>query len=410
MIAERGIAIFCAALLTAQTPYTFAQQPQPAGTSQQQPQQQTLNNDQLDSLVAPIALYPDPILSQILVASTYPLEIVEAARWVKQNSGLTGQALINAAAKQPWDASVQAMVALPEVLNGLNTNIAWTTDLGNAFLAQQGDVMASVQRMRARASANGALRSTPQQTVTTTSENGQTYIQILPASTQVVYVPQYNPEAVWGSPAYYPYPSNYYPPYSGVLAASAISFGVGIAIGALWAGGGWGWGWGGWGWNAGWGGRAVIINNNFIRNNNFNRVNVGAGNNWVHNPMHRGAVPYNNSAVANRFNAARNNMTSRPTVNQTQQRLNQLGRGGGTPAQGGAGRAMPGLQQGGRGSLPSQGGANRMAPGLSQGAHPSVSPNRGFSGGRSFGGGGFHGFGGGGFHGGGMRMGGGRRR
>jgi uncharacterized membrane protein YgcG len=396
MIAERGIAIFCAALLTAQTPYTFAQQPQPAGTSQQQPQQ-TLNNDQLESLVAPIALYPDPILSQILVASTYPLEIVEAARWVKQNSALTGQALISAAAKQPWDASVQALVALPDVLDRLNTNIAWTTDLGNVFLAQQN--------------------------VTTTTENGQTYIQILPASTQVVYVPQYNPEAVWGAPAYYPYPAIYYPPYSGVIAASAISFGVGIAIGALWGGGGWGWG--GWGWNPGWGGRNIIINNNFITNNRFNRVNVGGGNNWVHNPIHRGAVPYNNAAVANRFNAARNNMMSRPTVNQTQQRLNQLGRGGGMPAQGAAGRAMPGLQPGaGRGNLPSQGGANRIAPsvnpggrgnlapsqgganraapGFSPGAHPSISPNRGFSP-RGFGGGGFHG-------GGGMRMGGGRRR
>lgn len=421
MIPIRGTAILCVALLTTQTPYVLAQQPQPAGTSQGQ--QQTLTSDQLNSLVAPIALYPDPILSQALVASTYPLEIVEAARWVKQNSNLTGQALIDAAAKQPWDASVQALVALPQVLDRLNSNISWTTELGNAFLAQQQDVMMAVQAMRQKASASGALQSTPQQTVSAVNENGQPIIQIQPASTQVVYVPEYNPAAVWGPDPYYPYPGLYYPPYSGVLAASAISFGLGIAIGAFWGGGGWGWG--GWGWNAGWGRGNVIINNTFINRNRFNRVNVANGNNWVHNPTHREGVPYNNRGVANRFNPSQNNLMSRPTANQTQQRLNQIG-------QGGRGNALPG--QGGlagRGNLPAQGGANRTMPsnvgqgnnignravnpggfqgkgafgGMNQGgARTMMNSNRGFSS-RGFGG-----FGGGGMRGGGMRGGGGRRR
>jgi hypothetical protein len=176
--------------------------------------------------------------------------------------------------------------------------------LGNAFLAQQQGVMDAVQRLRKKAQDAGALQSSPQQTVSTVTENNQPYIEIQPTSTEVVYVPQYNPVAVWGPPPeYYPYPPIYYPPYSpgAVVAASAISFGVGMAVGAFWGGGG---GWNNWGWNAGWGRNNVVINNNFINNNHFNRVNVANGNNWVHNPSHRGGVPYNNRNVSNRFQGA----------------------------------------------------------------------------------------------------------
>jgi hypothetical protein len=420
----------------------------------------------LDSLVAPIALYPDPILSQVLVASTYPIEIVEAGRWLEQNSSLKGKALTDAVAKQPWDASVQGLVILPDVLNRLNQNVGWTSDLGNAFLAQQQDVMDAIQRMRQKASASGALQSTPQQTVTTASEGNGTYIEIQPASTQVVYVPQYNPEAVWGPPPeYYPFPSMYYPPVStgGVVAASAISFGVGMAVGAFWGGGG---GWNNWGWGVGWGhGNNVVINNNFINSNRFNRVNVANGNNWVHNPTHRAGVPYNNRNVANRFQGGGMNPANRPTVGQTQQRLNQITPGqrgdaaantrpnmpgAGTAGRGGAG-TLPGMQGGanaGRGAAagaaaarpnmgqpgartPSQGTASRIAPGgmgqgggdrignrmvggggapamnrgafggMSQGgARTMMNSNRGFAS-RGGGGGGFRGGGGGGFRGGG---------
>ncbi len=189
--------------------------------------------------------------------------------------------------------------------------------------------MDAVQRLRRKANASGALQSTPQQTVSTATEGNQTYIEIQPASTQVVYVPQYNPAAVWGPPpAYYPYPSMYYPPVStgAIIASSAISFGVGMAVGAIWSGGG---GWGGYGWGVGWGhgGNNVVINNNFINRNNFNRVNVGNGNRWVHNPTHRGGVPYNNRNLANRYNGGARPAT-RPTVGQTQQRLSQRGGSG----------------------------------------------------------------------------------
>src|SRR5258708_29547651 len=193
---QRAVAVFCAALLTAQHPHTYAEQPQ-SGGSPSDAAQKALTTGQLDSLVAPIALYPDPILSQVLVASTYPIEIVEPGRWLEQNASLKGKALTDAVAKQPWDASVQGLVVLPDVLNRLNKNVGWTSDLGNAFLAQQQDVMDAIQRMRQKASAAGALQSTPQQTVTTATESGQTYIEIQPASTEVVYGPQDDPGAVW---------------------------------------------------------------------------------------------------------------------------------------------------------------------------------------------------------------------
>jgi len=413
MRTTRAIAVLCAVLLTAQSPYVFAQQQQTAGASQND-SQKLLTPGQLDSLVAPIALYPDPILSQVLVASTYPIEIVEAGRWLSQHSNLKGKELTEAAAKQTWDASVQGLVVLPDVLKRLDQDVAWTSDLGNAFLAQQQDVMDAVQRLRQKASAAGALQSTKEQTVTTATENNQTYIEIQPASTQVVYVPQYNPEAVWGPPPEYPYPPIYYPPVStgAVVAASAISFGVGMAVGAIWSGGG---GWGGYGWGCGWGrGNNVVINNNFINSNHFNRVNVGNNNNWVHNPVHRGGVPYTNRNVANRYQGAGRNVATRPTVGQTQQRLNQANpgqrgpggigqpgqanigqRGGGMAGQGGAARAGQGnAGRGGAGAIgqhgggmPAQGSASRMTQGnIGQGGGERI-------GNRNLGGGGFGGHG-----------------
>src|SRR5215467_13170210 len=180
VMTTRAIAVFCAAMLISQRPYIYAQQTQPAGNPASAPQK-LLTPGQLDSLVAPIALYPDPMLSQMLVASTYPLEIVEAGRWLNQHSNLKGKDLADAAAKQPWDASVQALVVLPDVLKRLDQNVNWTADLGNAFLAQQQGVMDAIQRMRRKASDAGALQSTKEQTVSTTSENNQSYIEIEPA-------------------------------------------------------------------------------------------------------------------------------------------------------------------------------------------------------------------------------------
>ncbi len=186
-----------------------ADQGPPPGESQ--PPAPPLNQDQLQNLVAPIALYPDTLLSQILVASTYPIEVVEAQQWLQQNRSLKGQKLMDEAKKQNWDPSIQALIAFPDVLTRLNQDIRWTTDLGNAFLAQQADVMHAVQEMRGKAEANGKLKSTPQQSVSTETENGQTAIQIQPVEPGVMYVPDYNPEWVWGPPVYGFYPPLFYP-------------------------------------------------------------------------------------------------------------------------------------------------------------------------------------------------------
>jgi Protein of unknown function (DUF3300) len=255
--------------------------------------------DQLDSLVAPIALYPDPLLAQTLAASTYPLELMQLQQWLARNPGLKDKALADAVAKQPWDPSIQAMAALPDVVKRLTDDIQWTTDLGNAFLAQQSGVMDAVQRMRGKAQMTGALKSTPQQTVQTEVVESKQVIVIEQADPQVVYVPSYNPVAVYGAPVY-PYPPIYYPSWSGYAATAAVSFGVGVAMGAAWGGG--------WGWNAGWGHNDIEINNfnNFNRNANINanragNISANRTGTWQHNAAHRGGAPYSDRATANRY-------------------------------------------------------------------------------------------------------------
>jgi len=163
-------------------------------------------------LVAPIALYPDPLLSQILVASTYPLELVQAFQWLGRNPGLAGAGLTQAAQQQNWDPSIQALVVFPDLVKRLNQDITWTTNLGNAFLSQQADVMDAVQRMRLKAQQAGKLSSTSHETVTTTNDSGQTVIQIEPSNPQVIYLPTYDPAYIWGPSLYYPYASWFYPP------------------------------------------------------------------------------------------------------------------------------------------------------------------------------------------------------
>ena len=159
----------------------YAAQAQPAATAKAEPAAAKIPNDQLDSLVAPIALYPDPLLSQTLVASTYPLEIIQLQQWLEKNKNLKDKALTDAASKQPWDASIQAMVVLPDVVNRLADDIQWTTDLGNAFLAQQSDVMDAVQRMRKKAQGTGALESNEQQKVETKVVENKTVVIVEPA-------------------------------------------------------------------------------------------------------------------------------------------------------------------------------------------------------------------------------------
>ncbi len=253
--------------------------------------------DQLDALVAPIALYPDSLLSQALVASTYPLEIIQLQQWLEKNKGLKDKALTDAAMKQDWDPSVQAMAVLPDLVKQLAENIKWTTDLGNAFLAQQSDVMDAVQRMRGKAKDKGNLKSSEQQKVETKVVESKQVIVIESASPEVIYVPSYNPTVVYGAPVY-PYPPIVYPPVGAYVAAAAISFGVGMMVGAAWGGGGWGCGWGGNDVN-------INVNNNFVKNSNINggnRVNAqGVAINWQHNPQHRGGAPYSDRSTANKY-------------------------------------------------------------------------------------------------------------
>ncbi len=289
------VALLCAlALVPGDALYA---QPTPQDASAEQAAAK-IPNDQLDSLVAPIALYPDPLLSQVLVASTYPLEIIQLQQWMEKHKDLKGEALTSAVEKEDWDPSIQAMSALPDAVKQLADNIKWTTDLGNAFLAQQSDVMDAVQRMRMKAKNAGNLKSTEQQKVEVQTVESKTVVVIQQTNPQVVYVPVYSPVMVYGPPVY-PYPPIYYPPPSYYAAGAVIAFGVGVAIGAAYRGG--------WGYNCGWGHSNNIninVRNNYVSHYNRNNINNGnrnGNNNWQHNPKHRGGAPYSNKATANKY-------------------------------------------------------------------------------------------------------------
>jgi len=289
---RRLVAVGCALLLALDGGATLGQETTeaPKPTAAPEDEAPKIPPEQLDSLVAPIALYPDSLLAQTLVASTYPLEIVQLQQWLEKNDTLKDKALVDAVAKQPWDPSVQSMAAFPEVVKRLADDIQWTTDLGNAFLAQQSDTMDAVQRMRKKAQDNGALATNEQQKVETQTVEGDTVIVVESANPEVIYVPSYSPTVVYGPPVY-PYPPIYYPVYPPGAAFVSFSFGVmwGAAI------------WGGSCCGCGWGGNDIDIN----VDNNFNKINnVGGGDrggNWQHNPEHRGGTPYSNKATANKY-------------------------------------------------------------------------------------------------------------
>jgi len=247
-----------------------------------------LRQEELEQLLAPIALYPDALLAQVLMASTYPLEIVQAARWLKANPKVTGKALEDAMQKQRWDPSVKSLTAMPQVLEMMDTKIDWTQKLGDAFLAQQAQVMKTVQALRAKASAAGNLKSTPEQQVSTVQEGGQSVIVIEPANPQVVYVPTYDPAVIYGPWPYPAYPPYYYYPPAYYPGAGLFWFGAGMLVGAaIWGG-------------CNWGGGGVYINHHNY--NNFNRSNVGGDSNWRHNVDHRKGVAYRDQATARQYN------------------------------------------------------------------------------------------------------------
>ncbi len=255
--------------------------------------QQRLSAEQLDQMMAPVALYPDPLLAQLLMASTYPLEVVQADRWAKSHRGLKGDALTSALAKESWDDSVKSLVSVPNVLAMMSDKLDWTQNVGDAVLAQQPDVMDSIQRLRSRANANGKLESTSQQTVTVQSQGSKDYVVIEPASPTEIYVPYYQPAVVYGSWPYPAYPPLYFAPPPGYVTASAlaagVAFGAGVAAGyAVWG-------------HCNWAGHNInVVSNRSVNINNFNR-NTANLTNWEHNPDHRHGVRYNNDAVRQKY-------------------------------------------------------------------------------------------------------------
>jgi hypothetical protein len=267
--------------------------------------QQLLKAEELDALVAPIALYPDTLLAQVLIASTYPLEVVQAERWATENKNLKGDQLKTQVDKQAWDESLKSLVATPSVLTMMSTKLDWTQKLGDAVLAQQPDVMDAIQRLRSKAQANNKLTSTKEQKVTVRQEQNNQVIAIESTSPDTVYVPYYDPAVVYGGwpypdyPPYYYYPPGYYA--GGGLLATGIAFGAGYALRR--------WGANYWGGSINWSGGGNNI-----------QINRGARvEHWQHNPQHRQGVRYKNASVQQKFgnnnlragSAARNDFRGR---------------------------------------------------------------------------------------------------
>ena len=278
--------VVCATLMIAGAPTELlqAQSASQSASASTPPAVAPLTSSQLDTLVAPIALYPDALVAQVLAAASYADEVAFADLWLGQNQNLQGAALTQAVDQQSWDPSVKALTQFPSVLHNLAKNLSWTSSLGQAFENQQSDVMAAVQVMRAKAQAAGTLESSSQ--IKVVQQSPQTII-IEPANTNVVYVPQYNPAVVYGAPLVVP---AYTPP---VAVAAGVSFGAGVAIGAALGGGGFvaggfggGWGFGAWGMNWGGGGGGGNINynhNTYITKNNINKNSNNNNNNGNRN-------------------------------------------------------------------------------------------------------------------------------
>ena len=272
--------------------------------------QRSLTAEQIDALVAPIALYPDPLLAEVLMASTYPLEVVQADRWLRSKKQLTEDTLKTESAKQPWDKSVKSLVATPSVLEMMGAQLEWTQKLGDAVLAQQADVMAAIQRLRFKAHENKKLSSGKEQIVSVTQAEGKQVIAIEPATPDTVFVPYYDPAAAYG-----PWPSSEYPPYyfppppwiSPELIGSGIAFGAGFLLGRWTSGGNY------WGGGIGWGNGNIDIN----------RPIHGRGDHvahWRHDPQHRRGVGYTNSNVRQRFSG-----TDNPARSEARQELRKRG-------------------------------------------------------------------------------------
>jgi Spy/CpxP family protein refolding chaperone len=336
----------------------------PGVTAQQSEAGAVFKAEELEQILAPIALHPDSLVTQILMASTYPLEVVQADRWIKQNASLKGDALTAALEKQEWDPSVKSLVNFPQVVTMMSEQLEWTQKVGDAFLADQKQVLDTIQSLRAKAQASGNLQTTKEQTIIVEEK----IIKIEPANPQVVYVPTYNPTVVYGAwpyPAYPPYA--YYPP--GYVASSAMMFGAGMAMGAAW-----GYAWGNSNWN---GGEVDIdVDRNTNINTNINRDQAkqkmqerGQGNQrgqgtWQHNPEHRKGVSYRDQGTAQKFNRA----SSNDAVQSREQFRGRADQGRQDLARTGAGDRGGSSGAGDRGSLGAQGSGGDRAAGLGGGA------------------------------------------
>jgi hypothetical protein len=340
---------------------------------------------QLDQELAPIALYPDPLLGQVLMAASYPVEVVEADRWLQEpaNAALTGDQLAAALDQQSWDPSVKSLAAFPQILHMMNGQLDWTESLGEAFIADPDAVMDAVQRLRRQAEAAGKLRSNAQ--VLVTDQDGE--ITIEPASTQTVYVPDYEPSVVYGDWAYPDWPPDYFPDYWDDCAFDDFGYcWFGEPFFADY------WGWDHWDWRH----HHLDIDRDRFTRLNGGHPPAGAGNTWEHNPTHRGGVPYQSSAMRQRFQGASDHPGAIGATRGFPTRA-----GDSAPA---ISHMPPAFQSFGAGDdvrAEAERGQSSMA------AMPSVG---GFSHGGGFGGfahgggfGGFHGGGFGGFHGGGRR-------
>ena len=252
--------------------------------------QPLLKAEKLDALVAPIALFPDTLLAEIFMASTYPLEVVQAERWLRDNKQQRDN-LKSEADKQTWDQSVKSLIATPSVLEMMSNQLEWTQKLGNAVLAQQSDVMEAVQRLRSKAYENKKLTSTKEQTVTVKQENDKQVIAVGPAAAETISVPYYDPAVVYGAWPYSDYPPYYFPPPDYIPAgiiATGVAFGAGYLLGRWTSGGNF------WGGGIHWGGGNIDIN----RPINIDRDRVT---HWQHNPSHRHGVKYPNANLQQRF-------------------------------------------------------------------------------------------------------------
>ena len=300
---HRLIGAFAAIAITLTAPVAlnaqYAPPPPPPDQSQVAPPPNqpapVYDQAQLDQLLAPIALYPDQLLGQILMASTYPLEVVEAARWIQDpnNAALRGDALAQALDQQDWDPSVKSLVPFPSVMQMMNDQLQWTQRLGDAFLAQQADVMESVQRLRHEAWNNGRLQSTPQQVVTSDGPD----IVIEPADPSMVYVPYYDPSVVYGAWAYPDEPPYYFMPPPGYIygpMVAGIGFGIGYGVFGPF------WGWDDFDWRR----HRVHIDRDRFRDMDRHHRETIVGDTWQHDPEHRRGVAYRDAVSQQRFTRA----------------------------------------------------------------------------------------------------------